>query len=98
MTKSIQQTPGETVGVTIGKAIEDECRRQERTVAWLARKIHTDRRNVYDIFKRSSIDTELLLRLSVALHKDFFKLYQAKLEEEFRKTDESGGVIYWTEV
>lgn len=35
----------------IGKLIEEELRRQERSVTWLSRKIHCDRRNVYDIFK-----------------------------------------------
>lgn len=64
----------ETEPIAIGKIIEEELRRQERTVTWLSRKIHCDRRNVYDIFSRSSIDTDLLYRLSIALHTDFFGL------------------------
>lgn len=59
----------------IGKIIEEELRRQSRTVTWLSRKIHCDRRNVYDIFNRTSIDTDLLNRISVALNKDFFACY-----------------------
>lgn len=70
----------ETEPIFIGKIIEDELRRQERTVTWLSRKIHCDRRNVYDIFSRNNIDTELLYKLSVILNKDFFAYYSAKLQ------------------
>ena len=64
----------------IGKIIEEELRRQERTVTWLSRKIHCDRRNIYDIFSRTSIDTDLLFKLSIALNKDFFACFSANLQ------------------
>ena len=51
--------------IHIGKLIEAELRRQERPVSWFARKLYCERTNVYDIFKRRSIDTEMLLRISV---------------------------------
>lgn len=57
----------------IGKMIETELRSQKRTVTWLSRQLHCDRRNVYDIFSRTSLDTSLLMRVSVILHYDFFK-------------------------
>ncbi len=44
----------------------------ERTPGWLAKKINCDRTNVYKIFQRPSIDTELLSRISKALDYDFF--------------------------
>ena len=66
--------------IVIGKIIEEELRRQERTVTWLSRKIHCDRRNVYDIFSRSSIDTDLLYRISIALNTDFFAYFSANLQ------------------
>lgn len=65
--------------IFIGKIIEEELRRQERTVIWLSRKIHCDRRNIYDIFSRTSIDTDLLFKLSIALHKDFFAYFSTNL-------------------
>ncbi len=65
--------------VHIGKIIEEELRRQKRTVTWLSRKIHCDRRNIYDIFSRPNIDTNLLMRLSLALHTDFFSYYSNNL-------------------
>lgn len=66
--------------IFIGKIIEEELRRQERTVTWLSRKIHCDRRNIYDIFSRSSIDTDLLYKLSLALNKDFFAYFSVNLQ------------------
>ena len=66
----------------IGKLIEEELRRQERTVSWFARKLFCDRTNVYDIFQRKSIDTELLLRISIILNYDFFRYYTDRVEEK----------------
>ena len=66
--------------IHIGKIIEEELRRQERTVTWLRRKIHCDRRNIYDIFSRTSIDTDLLFKLSIALNRDFFAYFSANLQ------------------
>lgn len=67
--------------VHIGKLIEEELHRQERTVTWFAKKLYCERTNVYNIFKRQSIDTELLLRISVILNRDFFMYYQKEIEE-----------------
>ncbi|MDE6018610.1 MAG: XRE family transcriptional regulator [Muribaculaceae bacterium] len=66
--------------IHIGKIIEEELRRQERTVTWLSRKIHCDRRNIYDIFTRTSIDTDLLYKLSIALNRDFFACFSTDLQ------------------
>jgi len=66
----------------IGKLIREELHRQERTVSWFARKLFCDRTNVYDIFQRKSIDTELLLRISVILNHDFFKYYTDEIIEK----------------
>ena len=66
--------------VNIGEIIKEELRKQERSVAWFARKLYCDRSNVYDIFRRKSIDTDLLLRISIILNRDFFKLYNQMLE------------------
>ena len=65
--------------IHIGKIIEEEMRRQERTPAWLARKINCARPNVYYIFKQESINTDLLLRISQVLHHDFFCYYSKEV-------------------
>ena len=63
------------MAIHIGKEIRTELHRQERGVTWLAGKLHCDRTNVYDIFKRQGIDTRLLERISNILHHNFFALY-----------------------
>ena len=65
--------------VSIGKLVEEELRRQNRSVAWLSRELNCNRRNIYDIFSRNSIDTELLYHLSVILHTDFFACFSKSL-------------------
>lgn len=52
--------------------IEDELRRQDKTVSWLARSICHERSSIYKIFSRKSVDVYLLLKISVLLNHDFF--------------------------
>jgi len=68
--------------IHIEKLIEEELHRQERSVTWFANKLYCDRTNVYKIFKKQSIDTELLLRISQILHKDFFPLFSQNINEK----------------
>lgn len=68
--------------VHIGEEIRKELHRQERTISWFARKLFCDRSNVYDIFKRKSIDTDLLMRISNILEYDFFSYYTDSLKEK----------------
>ena len=56
----------------IGQIIEKELHRQERSVTWFARRLYCDRNN---IFRRQSLDTELLLRISIILEYNFFQIY-----------------------
>lgn len=62
--------------IHIGKIIKEEVKRQGRSVKWLSEKLYCDRSNIYDIFKRRSIDTSLLKRLSELLGIDFFDYYR----------------------
>ena len=68
----------------IGKEIEAELRRQERSVTWFANKLYCDRTNVYKIFKKQTIDSDLLYRISTILQKDFFVL----LSDELKNAEE----------
>ncbi len=58
----------------IGNRIQEVLRHhpKEHTVTWLARQLNCHRVNVYDIFNRRTVDTELLWRISVILDHDFF--------------------------
>ena len=59
--------------MNIGKRIEEILRKQGKSAAWLATQIPCERTNVYNIFKRKSLDAKLLMRISVILNHDFFK-------------------------
>ena len=61
--------------IHIGSLIEQELRRQDRSVTWLAGELHCDRTNVYKVFKKKSIDTQLLENISVILLHNFFLDY-----------------------
>jgi hypothetical protein len=61
--------------IHIGSLIEQELRRQDRSVTWLAGELHCDRTNVYKVFKKKSIDTQLLEDISVILLHNFFLDY-----------------------
>lgn len=64
--------------ILIGQLIEQELHRQERTTVWFARKLGCNRTNAYKIFKRTSIDTDLLMRISQILNRDFFAVYSTE--------------------
>jgi len=60
--------------IHIGRHIKEVFDRQPkgRTVEWFADNLCCNRANIYNIFKRSSIDTQLLRRISLLLDYDFF--------------------------
>lgn len=70
----------------IGVLIKEELEKQERTVSWFARKLAYDRSNVYRLFQKESIDTNLLSRISIILEHDFF----SDLSEYYNQPKKSG--------
>ena len=57
----------------IGQRIKEIMQQKHRSVIWVAQQIACERTNVYNIFKRKSLDARLLMRISVILEHDFFK-------------------------
>ncbi len=66
----------------IGRLIKEELARQERTVAWLARKLHCSRQNVYHLFDCQWVNLEILSRLCDILDCNFFKIYSDDWENK----------------
>lgn len=66
----------------IGSIIEAKFREKGWQVKRFAGELCTDRSNVYKIFRRQSIDTELLLKISIILGHDFFREYSRELGGE----------------
>ena len=65
--------------IHIGNIIKKIFEAQGGSVPWLAKQLYCDRTNIYSIFNRERIDTELLKKISIALNHDIFKYYS----EEF---------------
>ncbi len=57
----------------IGIRIKAELKKQGRTITWLADEIHCTRENLYKVFLHSWISTDMLFKICVVLHHDFFK-------------------------
>ena len=58
-----------------GEAIKKVLKEQERSEAWLARKVHRDPGNFNRILKKRSLDIDLLRRISIVLGSKFIKEY-----------------------
>jgi hypothetical protein len=61
--------------IHIGDKIKARAKELRIGPTELAKQINTSKQNVYGIYKRESIDTELLMKLSKALELDFFLYY-----------------------
>ena len=68
--------------LSIGKIIENKLREKGISVSEFARRINTNRNNVYDIFRRDSIDTLLLQKISTVLEHDFFQYFNSNIVSE----------------
>lgn len=62
----------------IGHLIEQKAKEKKLTLEALGELINRTRQTVGDIYKRQSIDTELLILISKALEFDFFEIYYAE--------------------
>ena len=51
---------------------------------WLARKLSCDRSNVYRLFQKRSIETDLLIRISVILNRDFAIEISKAIQEKYQ--------------
>ena len=57
----------------IGTLIRDELYSQQRSVTWFADQINCDRTTCYDIFSRKFVNCEQLEKISIVLHRNFFR-------------------------
>lgn len=67
--------------VPIGELIKAKLDEKGLTAMWLAEQIPCKRANVYKIFKKTSIDTELLYRISIVLEFDFFQYFSLEMKD-----------------
>lgn len=69
----------ETNEIHIGRLIQEQLKTDQRSVSWLAKQIPCTRNHIYKIFRKSSIDCAMLLRISQAMQFNFFRYYAAEV-------------------
>lgn len=72
--------------IHIGNLIYSKLKEDGRSASWLAKKIFCERANIYRIFRKPSINTNLLLDISIALEIDFF-VYYSNIYYDYNKRE-----------
>jgi DNA-binding phage protein len=67
--------------IHIGQLIREQLKADDRSVSWLARKIGCSRNHLYKVFRKPSLDGELLLSISLAMKFNFFQYYTTEFIE-----------------
>lgn len=68
----------------IGEEIKEQLKIQERSIAWLARKIYCDPSNLCKQLNCPHLHSDLLYRISIALDVDFFAHYSQHVSEDIQ--------------
>ena len=71
--------------IHIGQLIHEQLKADQRSVSWLAREIHCTRNNVYKLFNKPSLDSNLILKISQAMQFNFFQYYTADFLESIKE-------------
>lgn len=72
----------------IGNQIKMKMKEKKKSVVWLANELGYSRINIYKIFDKRSIDSNILLRISTILDFDFLSLYTEELEQKKQHCDQ----------
>lgn len=73
---------GDQREIHIGSLIKEKMRERGLSVSDLAYALHYERTNIYKIFKRNSIDVDLLMRISKVLDYDFLRKVYVRDDRE----------------
>jgi hypothetical protein len=71
--------------IDVGSRIATVLKSKGLNVSWLAKQMHYERANIYNIFHRKSIDTELLRKISVILENNFFDEISRIIEKQIKE-------------
>lgn len=93
--------PNTSADFHVGSLIKAELTRQGRTITWLSKQIGCSRENLYKVFRREWIYTDLLFQICEVLDYDFFKVcsehYQTKKREQISQSFGSNYPKHWDE-
>ena len=70
-----------TSRIHIGSKIQEQLHTDQRSVSWLARQIKCTRNHCYKIFRKPTLDSDLLLRISIAMNFNFFQYYSTEFQQ-----------------
>ncbi len=84
--------------VHIGKKIQEKLKEARYKKTEFADMINISRTVVYDIFKRKTIDTGLLKKISEVLNHDFFNYYEQNPSSTAKETKPEYGYATKSEV
>ena len=76
---------GHNCNIHIGQLIREQLKADQRSASWLAREIGCSRNHLYQVFRKSSLDGELLLCISLAMNFNFFQYYTAEFIEGMKQ-------------
>ena len=68
----------------IGSKLREQLKLDGKSVVWLARELGCHRTNIYNLFDKYSIDTQLLARISIIMNYNFFNLYKEEVDEKIQ--------------
>jgi hypothetical protein len=71
--------------VHIGQKLKEKLRQDGKSVVWLARELGCHRTNIYNLFEKHSIDTQLLMRISTIMRYNFFDLLSDETNDRIDK-------------
>jgi transcriptional regulator with XRE-family HTH domain len=72
----------------LGSIIKEVCVQKNVKLSQFADSIGTSKQNIIGIYKRKSLDSELLFKISKALKYNFFKHYIIPEDESFNENKE----------
>ncbi len=82
--------------IHIGQEIQKVLKSRDVSVTEFAKRINKSRANIYSIFSRQSLETDLLKSISDVLDFDFFKLYSSsylQLEEQNAELEKQNKIL-----
>ena len=71
----------------IGNRIREVVKEQGRSHSWLARQLNTVRPNIYNIYRRKSLDTELLTDVSIVLGHNFVAELASEVARQIKEIE-----------
>ena len=71
----------------IGNLIKERLKEEHKSVVWLAQELGCHRTNVYNIFEKSSLDTNILRRISIIMHHNFFDYLQEDTQKQIEASN-----------